>query len=104
VLPASGVHGRLQGLLGQGLVRKLKTLPALTAATAAVTSAYPVSMMRTVSGRFSLAFSRKATPSMPGMRKSETTTANRRPSPSMSSPSAGPGAVSARYFLRKMRR
>jgi len=61
--------------VSQGLVRKRKMLPSLTAAMAAVSSAKPVSMTRTVSGFSSRTLARTMMPSMPGIRRSDTTTA-----------------------------
>ena len=60
---------------GQGLLRKRKTAPRLTASAADFWSALPVSMSRTVSGEHSRTASSSSTPLMPGMVWSATITA-----------------------------
>ncbi|NCB16549.1 MAG: hypothetical protein EOM65_10260 [Synergistales bacterium] len=72
---AAAVSASSSSSSGQGLSRKRNTSPVLTAAMAARRSAWPVSMMRMVSGAARRSRPSKDTPSRPGMRRSETTTA-----------------------------
>jgi len=72
VLADPGVQG--QGA-SQGLARKRKIAPRFTASMAVAWSALPVSMIRVVSGQSSRAWLSSSTPSIPGMRWSETMTA-----------------------------
>jgi hypothetical protein len=78
---------------GHGLVRKRKICPSLTAATAELRSAWPVSRTRVASGTRWRARVRKVAPSMPGMRMSEITTAVPGADASISSAIAPLGAV-----------
>jgi hypothetical protein len=72
-MPAVSAAARSSG--AHGLVRKRKMRPSLMAASAVSSSECPVSMIRTVSGDTRCASARKRTPSSPGMRRSDTTTA-----------------------------
>ncbi len=89
---------------GQGLVRNLKIFPSFTALMAESRSALPVSMTRTVFGHIERILPRNSIPSIPGMRKSETTTANGPRSEMIFSPSAALCAVSILNCLRNCRR
>jgi hypothetical protein len=60
---------------GQGLLRNWNILPSFTAEIAALRSASPVSITRTVSGVVCRTRVRNSIPSIPGIRRSETITA-----------------------------
>ncbi len=86
-----------------GLVRNRKMLPSLTTLMAPSRSALPVSMMRTVSGARSLTSDKNRMPSMRGICRSDTTTANGPRAAIFSSAASPPSAVSIWNLRRKFR-
>src|SRR5437868_1497490 len=89
--------------LGHGLVKKRNMEPSFTALMALSISAYPVSAIRTVSGDEVRTLARNCTPSIPGMRKSEITTAKGPRCATAVSPSTAPTAVSIENSLCRRR-
>ena len=100
---ASRRHWRRSGA-GQGLDRKRKTWPSLTAAIAVSTSAWPVSRTRVVSRAMLRRRARNAAPSMSGIRMSLTTTSNGPSDATSSSPDAALVAVRMSNSARSWRR